>query len=316
MLGKLLRRLTGQEDARAERVAAVPPAEDAAGVAALDTSVGSPAGEDGAIQGTMAGSDGAGPVFSSRAVRDAKVVTATLDVVGRFVAGQDVVDELTRRLETLTADQMNFLQLSAEPGVLSRAQTRAEEIKGTKGAALRKRLGDLAGGALPDGARSANPLSAPRGLSLPPLAALARPAPTTMLSGLASTAATSGAPGGPAPVPPGMPSRFAPAPSAPSAVVAPTTMTIPLRPRQPATGTSSPGPAAPAGADTAPPAPEPVNVVLSAAEPAPPIPPPPPAAKHDTPGSLPRLARGDAESRRARLMATLNDHLSSSEAAP
>ncbi|WP_445376602.1 hypothetical protein [Niveispirillum fermenti] len=113
-----------------------------------------------------------GPVFSSRAVRDATVVTAIIELLNQFVGGQDLLDDLTWRLESLTHEQVNFLQLSAGPGLIHQAQTRVETMKGTKAAALRKLLTDLAGGAIPEPLNWASALVIPKGPIVPPLSSL------------------------------------------------------------------------------------------------------------------------------------------------
>lgn len=276
-----------------------------------------------------------GPVFSSRAVRDATVVTGAIETLGRFVAGQDVIGDLIHRLETLTPDQVNFLQLSAEPGLIQRALQRAEVQKGTKAAALRKLLGDLAGGAIPETDRN-DPLLMPKGPILPPLASLKHKQP----AGAEPAAAAAATPAPPLPPPP-RPAPLGPPPvmpgataATPAASVAAVVAAAPLPPRP------RPGPApgiparvepkakgreevakAPPAIDNAP-APAPVTVELSplvadtTPDAPPPVPAPPPSVPATESASLPRLARADAESRRARLMAALTDHLSANEAAP
>lgn len=320
MLGTLLRRLSGRRP------------ESAAPVRSLTLSPGTPEGEpDGAptadegdesvsipvpTGNADAGNGGSnGPVFSSRAVRDATVVTATLDTLGRFVAGQDVVDELARRLEALTAEQTNFLQLSAEPGLIGRAQRRVEPMKGTRIASLRKLLDDLAGGPFPDKGRL-NPLVAPKMPVVPPLAPVARPSPPPPpIPPPVMPPPATPAPGVMAPRPTPPPAPVPPPPAAKPAPVPPPLARPRLGPASP------PRPSAPLF-DPLPPVPpappvETVPLAVTITEPPAPMPPPPPAPRPaaTVPG-VPRLTRTDAEDRRARLMAALSDHLSSSEAAP
>ncbi len=287
-----------------------------------------------------------GPVFSSRAVRDATVVTATIEALGKFVGGQDMIDDLTWRLESLTIDQVNFLQLSAEPGLIQRAQARTETMKGAKVAALRKLLTDLAGGAIPEPVNRANPLVVPKGPILPPLTSLqprpgpgvppvAMPPPAAMAPAVSAPVASSSSPAIPvaptatAPVAaastgPGFTASATPAPAAPPTTGAVASLATSGTPIQPPRATEQP------------PAIEPISVPLPplsadsvASNPQVPAPdaddetapvPPPPAHRPPAPAAgataVPRLGRQDAEARRARLLASLNDTLSSSEAAP
>lgn len=267
-----------------------------------------------------------GPVFSSRAVRDATVVTGAIDALGRFVAGQDVTGDLIHRLEALTADQVNFLQLSAEPGLIQRALVRTEGQKGTKAAALRKLLGDIAGGAIPDAGKF-NPLLVPREPILPPLTSL-KPKPVAAGPSAEPVVAVSSPVPSVAPVvPPLRPVSLAPPASptvtAPAASVAAAIAAAPLPPRPRSTPVAPPvkEPEVKPAAEIPPtPVVEPVTlapiITSSAAEAPPPVPTPPPVVAPADSAALPRLARADADSRRARLMAALNDHLSANEAAP
>lgn len=383
MLGSLLRRLTGQRS-EPPRPAPAPPVVE-------DVVVESPA-TDGPVEPELQmssleapllpGGPGKSPVFSSRAVRDATVVTGTIESLNRFVTGQDVLDDLTWRLESLTADQVNFLQLSAEPGLIQRAQARSEMLKGAKAAALRKLLTDLAGGAIPEPASRSTPLVLPNAPILPPLTSLQ----PRLGEGTTPAMPTLG-PANPFPPGPGTPSLTTapplaskPIPPAPAKPVTPTPVPPKLLTAAPPTVTDAKGPEtkpaeptpaevkapdakpaeakpvdvrpvdlkpsglkpteakapepklveppapakvvepAPAPAPKAaispppdpvpPPRPEPAKVQAEPPRPAPAAPPPPDAS------TLPRLGRQDAEARRARLLASLNDTLSSSEAAP
>lgn len=362
MLASLLRRLTGPKPTPV-RPAVPPPAPPApverradadAEITAAATPVMEgpppPAPSAGAVD--IAGLEpapgqppGSGPVFSSRAVRDATVVTSTIEALNRFVSGHDLLDDLTWRLEALTPDQVNFLQLSAEPGLIQRAQARSETLKGTKASALRKVLTDLASGAIPEPAGRHSPLVAPKSPILPPLASLqARmPAPTPPIP-MAPVA-----PPTPVPLPPVAdlvePVIVAPVivPLAPllsdpqpgAARSEPAATPVPMSPPEPAPAAVS----APAPMATTPPAAFVAPVVTPLADPAPapaldpeplpapvimaPLPPPPapvapapPIAVDISTAGVPRLDRQRAEARRAQLLASLNDHLSASEASP
>jgi hypothetical protein len=341
-----LRRLTGQKTEKTEMPgvappAAAPPPDSTPDVVApaqpASTTPPQPVAATPAAA-AAGGGDVPGPVFSSRAVRDATVVTGAIETLGRFVVGQDVTGDLIHRLEALTPDQVNFLQLSAEPGLIQRALVRAEGQKGTKAAALRKLLGDIAGGAIPDAGKS-NPLLVPREPILPPLASLKHKQGIVGAPAEPQPAASSPLPASPpvavgptqAPVaPPLSPPRpvsfaqpVAPVAHVPGASVAAAVAAAPLPPR-PRAAPSAPPPREPEVKpvmDSAPPpAIEPVTlspiITSSAVEAPPPVPAPPPTVASADFAALPRLARADAESRRARLMAALNDHLSANEAAP
>lgn len=392
MLGSLLRRLTGQR-AEAPRPTPIPPAASETQADAAPSAE-QPAEPDLQISSLEAhalpGGPGKSPVFSSRAVRDATVVTGTIESLNRFVTGQDVLDDLTWRLESLTADQVNFLQLSAEPGLIQRAQARSEILKGAKAAALRKLLTDLAGGAIPEPASRGAPLVPPNAPILPPLTSLqprTGEGPVPLVPSLGSANPAPPGPGAPSlttapplvskPIPPAPAKPLMPTPVPPKAPVVsappladskapepkpaetkpldvkvpeakapePTlaepkpaafklpdikpTEPTPVEPKlvepapaptvkasepvasKPKTLPPAPTPAATvAMAPVEPPRPEPAKVQAEQPRPvqAPASPPPEPA--------LPRLGRQDAEARRARLLASLNDTLSSSEAAP
>lgn len=338
MLGSLLRRLTGiiPDPARPAAPPPPPPAvvEEVRVDAAPEPVISTPEPElPLSSLEALPGPAVNGPVFSSRAVRDATVVTATIEALGKFVSGQDMIDDLTWRLESLTVDQVNFLQLSAEPGLIQRAQARTETMKGAKASALRKLLTDLAGGAIPEPVNRANPLVVPKGPILPPLTSLQpRPGPpvpsAAALTGTATPApAAAASPGLAMPAAPTATASPAGAPTGPAftggATPPVTVMAAAATPTQP--------PRAP----EPPPVIEPISVPLpplsadsTASDPKAPAqdvgveaaPVPPPAHRPPAPAAgaaaVPRLGRQDAEARRARLLASLNDTLSSSEAAP
>jgi len=255
------------------------------------------------------GRDG-GPVFSSRAVRDATVVTTAIDAMRRFAAGEVGGEELVFRLQSLTAEQFSFLQISVEAPLLQRCMALAADQKGVPGAALRRILDEM-GEALPDRAAGdplADPLraAAPRPAAAPAAARPRMPAPPS--AGPPASVPPPAAGVSPQSLPPRPPAAAGIRPNGPG----------PAR-SGPAPGPVRPGPAlrvdprrtgptaAPALAVAPPPPP------LSPAEPGPlpALPPKPPAGP-----DLPRLNKADAEQRRARLMRSLTDHLAPNEAAP
>lgn len=339
MLGSLLRRLTGIIPDPARPAAPPPPppvvVEEVRVDAAPEPIISMPEPElPLSSLEALPGPAVNGPVFSSRAVRDATVVTATIEALGKFVSGQDMIDDLTWRLESLTVDQVNFLQLSAEPGLIQRAQARTETMKGAKASALRKLLTDLAGGAIPEPVNRANPLVVPKGPILPPLTSLQpRPGPPIPSAAVPPASATP-APAAPA-ASPGLAVPAAPMASA-SAASASTGSAVTGGATPPATALAAAvTPIQPPRATEPPPAIEPISVPLpplsadsTASDPKAPAqdagveaaPVPPPAHRPPAPAAgaaaVPRLGRQDAEARRARLLASLNDTLSSSEAAP
>lgn len=217
MFRGLLSRLTGGAPPQRAQACAAPTA-----AASADTLTGAAAG----------GAPGAGPVFSSRAVRDATLVTGTIDLLKRFADGQAGADEVGLKLNALSPDLFNFLQVSADPALIARAAARAHEARGPKALELQRMLDDLGdvGAAVPR-----------------------HPAPTPRVA---------------------------------SAGPAPAVAAGPVRPMPP-----------------------PVSDL-------PDVPAPPPAAKPaELPPAIPRMAKADADQRRARLLESLTDHLSSTEAA-
>lgn len=243
-----------------------------------------------------AGPVGAGPVFSSRAVRDAAVVTAAVEALKRFADGMEPVDDLAFRLEGLSTDQLNFLQLSVEPLLLHRCVARGEDSKGAKAAALRRMLGDLAAGTSPASFSWSRPEKAPAILAAAP--ALPPVVPPVTAPPRSRTP----------PVPPRRP------PPALSPALRP------LPPRQSVPGPAAPLPAVgsmePAAAAAEMDIPRiiiPAQTSLPAESiAAVPAPAPRPAATAD----VARLSRAEADRRRMRLLDDLTTHLSSSEAVP
>jgi hypothetical protein len=90
-----------------------------------------------------------GPVFASRAVRDAKVVGGVLVGLRAFVEGRETAEAQVQRLEALTPEQSDFLRLSLDLELADRAGALADETPGRHAAALRRLLGDLAARPLP-----------------------------------------------------------------------------------------------------------------------------------------------------------------------
>ncbi|WP_114393187.1 hypothetical protein [Oleisolibacter albus] len=246
-----------------------------------------------------AGPVGAGPVFSSRAVRDAAVVTAAVEALKRFADGMEPVDDLAFRLEGLSTDQLNFLQLSVEPLLLHRCVARGEDSKGAKAAALRRMLGDLAAGTSPASFSWSRPEKAPATLAAAP--ALAPVVPPVTAPPRSRTP--------PVPLPPRRP------PPALSPALRP------LPPRQ-----SVPGPAAPLPAVGSEPAAAVAEMdiprIIIPAQTSPPaesiaaVPPPAPPPRPAATADVARLSRAEADRRRMRLLDDLTTHLSSSEAVP
>ncbi|MFY8093973.1 MAG: hypothetical protein ACOVN0_10895 [Niveispirillum sp.] len=291
MLGSLLRRLTGQRSEPVRAPVSPPPSlveEEARADLPVpaEAAVESDLAVSGLEASIPAGGLGKSPVFSSRAVRDATVVTGTIESLTRFVDEQDVLDDLTWRLENLTPDQVNFLQLSAEPGLIQRALARSEVLKGAKAAALRKLLTDLASGAIPEPVNRANPLSLPKGPILPPLTSL-QPRSATAPADLAALPPTLG-PANPVPPGPGMPSLTTAPPLATRPI--PPVPAKPVSP-PPAPPSSAPLSAPPVARVTPPPAARPEPAVAKAPESrpvAPRLPELPPAAeKPSAPATVP-----------------------------
>jgi len=258
MLGRLIRWVSGRAEPAAE--APSPPDEAAAPVQAEEA-----ASADG----------GRSPVFSSRAVRDAAVVTSSIEALRRYVAGDEGLEQTVFKLQSLSSEQFSFLQLSLEPGLVDQAMARTADHRSPQAAALRRILTELAGNgsgvpALPPAIAALSGPRPPRPtLPIPP-----RPAPPPppgaqgAAQGAAPGAAAQAAPA-PAPEPPAAPIQVAPIQVAPPEI-----------------------PAAPLSSA---PAEEPAAV---------PPPPPRPADR-----ALPRLTRDAAEARRARLFDSISDNV-------
>ncbi|MEA1677339.1 hypothetical protein [Nitrospirillum sp. BR 11163] len=154
---------------------------------------------------------GRSPVFSSRAVRDAAVVTSTIETIRRYVAGEEQAEGLTRKLQSLSAEQFGFLQISIDPALAVKALGQVGEGRSAATAVLRRLLADISdGGKPPDQTPAA---------ALPPSA--------TGMEAEMSPA--------PAPVAPPVP---------PSAAVAAAPLSVPVRPApaQPVPTQPAPGP--------------------------------------------------------------------------
>ncbi|HYC05356.1 MAG TPA: hypothetical protein VED40_18835 [Azospirillaceae bacterium] len=219
------------------------------------------------------GDAGRGAVFSSRAVRDAAVVTTCIDALRRYVAGDEPIDQLMFKLQSLSGEQSSFLQISLEPGLLDQAMARTADQRSPQAAALRRMLVDLSGGEGPGAAAA----SAPSGTTAAaPLAAMTGPRPPR--------------PTLPIPPRPAAPPAAQPVPQPETAPAAATAAVF--RTPDPVVSVMPEIPAA-----------------LSSEEEAPtPVPPPPPRPPVAAP-SLPRLPRDAAEARRARLFDSISDNV-------
>ncbi|ACJ00717.1 hypothetical protein [Rhodospirillum centenum] len=254
-----------------------------------------------------------GPVFSSRAVRDAAVVTGAIETLRKFAAGAESVEDLDYRLAGLTKDQFAFLQISVGPELVQNCINRAAGGKGVKAASLRRTLNELAGIATPEPGPDR------------PAEAEGDAAAGTDSDPTADADGADGADGEPrragseADIPE---TGTAGLPGTDGADGADTGTDLPSDPSGKTEAGAPPPEKTPAasGPDAAlPPVPEPPAVLpvppLAAAaaaeeEVVPALPHPRPA--HE-PALLPRLARTAADARRARLLDTLTDHLSASE---
>ncbi len=97
-------------------------------------------------------------------MRDAAVVTASIEAMRRHADGIESVDDLIHRLATLSPEQASSLQLSVESTLLQACITRAADARGPQGAELRRLLAELAGSAPPQrgpGASGTAPASGP-----------------------------------------------------------------------------------------------------------------------------------------------------------
>ncbi|MDZ5646569.1 hypothetical protein [Nitrospirillum sp. BR 11828] len=130
---------------------------------------------DGAHGGALRGDGGQGhgvadagrsPVFSSRAVRDAAVVTSTIDTIRRYVAGEEQVEGLVRKLQSLSAEQFGFLQISIDPALTAKAVGRLGDAPGASATTLRHLLSDIGDGGKPAG--EGGPAAAPEAASSGP----------------------------------------------------------------------------------------------------------------------------------------------------
>ncbi|MBB6252511.1 hypothetical protein [Nitrospirillum iridis] len=112
-------------------------------------------------------SDGArSPVFSSRAVRDAAVVTSTIEAFRRYVAGDEQAEGLTHKLQSLSAEQFGFLQISIDPALAAKAVARAAEARTASATVLRRLLADVSDGGKPP--TEARTVAAPAASAPPP----------------------------------------------------------------------------------------------------------------------------------------------------
>ncbi|MEE3625991.1 hypothetical protein UCD39_18720 [Nitrospirillum sp. BR 11752] len=94
---------------------------------------------------------GRGPVFSSRAVRDAAVVTSTIDTIRRYVAGEEQAEGLVRKLQSLSTEQFGFLQISIDPALTAKALAQLGDARAASATTLRRLLSDIGDGGKPSG---------------------------------------------------------------------------------------------------------------------------------------------------------------------
>lgn len=90
------------------------------------------------------GNPGANPGFTSRAVRDAKVVSATVDAMRRYVSGHETADVVLNGLRALTPDQVEFLRMSLELDLADQVMTEAGKRRAGPAVDLRRLMGELA----------------------------------------------------------------------------------------------------------------------------------------------------------------------------
>ncbi|WP_145622056.1 hypothetical protein [Nitrospirillum viridazoti] len=155
---------------------------------------------------------GRSPVFSSRAVRDAAVVTSTIETIRRYVAGEEQAEGLTRKLQSLSTEQFGFLQISIDPALTAKALDRVGEPRSAAATVLRRLLTDVS-----DGVRGPN--------ETPAASPAPAPAPAVRTEAEMSPA--------PAPIAP---------PAPPSAAVGTAPLSVPVQPTPAAAAQPAPGP--------------------------------------------------------------------------
>lgn len=143
---------------------------------------------------------GRSPVFSSRAVRDAAVVTSAIETIRRYVAGEEQAEGLTRKLQSLSTEQFGFLQISIDPALTAKALDRVGEPRSAAATVLRRLLTDVS-----DGVRGPN--------ETPAVSPAPAPAPAVRTEAEMSPA--------PAPIAP---------PAPPSATVGTAPLSVPVKP--------------------------------------------------------------------------------------
>ncbi|WP_148294044.1 hypothetical protein, partial [Azospirillum sp. B4] len=111
---------------------------------------------------------GRSPVFSSRAVRDAAVVTSAIEAIRHYVAGEEQAEGLTRKLQALSAEQFSFLQISIDPALTAKAVVQAAEARTAAATALKRLLTHMSDGSKPAGE---TPAAAPVPMTNPEITA-------------------------------------------------------------------------------------------------------------------------------------------------
>ena len=86
----------------------------------------------------------ANPGFTSRAVRDAKVVSAAVDAMRRYVSGHETADVVLDGLRALTPDQVEFLRMSLELDLADQVMAEAGKRRAGRAVDLRRLMGELA----------------------------------------------------------------------------------------------------------------------------------------------------------------------------
>lgn len=253
----------------------------------------------------------ASPVFSSRAVRDAAVVTGVLESLRRYIAGDEGADVLVRKITALSPEQTGFFRLSVAPEHLTQAARVAWDNSSPSASALRRLLLELQEAA----ARPVAPAATPPA-STPP-----SPLASAVSGGGAGSGAVD-APASPVALRPATPPFAALRPlsrdgtaregEAARAVPTPTTRVpgaLPPRPPVAPPAQQTPAPMAPVGAAPVGIAPVGIASAVPSLADAPIDLPAPRARPAAATGLAARLTPEAAAARRARLQASFSDEL-------
>ena len=152
MLRRAVDWLTGREG-ESPAIGSVPPAatgEEASVSAAPDAGkfAAAPLPASRSVMLTLASGDvppaAANPGFTSRAVRDAKVVSAVVDAMRRYVSGHETADVVLDGLRALTPDQVEFLRMSLELDLADQVMAEAGKRRAGRAVDLRRVMGELA----------------------------------------------------------------------------------------------------------------------------------------------------------------------------